>query len=157
MIMAKLLGIQYLDYDIANKYVDMYNNIVKANQDFESEKKEIELDSFCSIYNKFSKEWTDLIYLISYEEDGEYHNLISYVDNDDGYRSYVKTIELAGLGQPLLKQFEYEVDILRNVSGQNEINYDILIQYEGKNIFECYTDNSDNYYPVGNIEYHGFQ
>ena len=69
----------------------------------------------------------------------------------------VKTIELAGLGQPLLKQFEYEVDILRNVSGQNEINYDILIQYEGKNIFECYTDNSDNYYPVGNIEYHGFQ
>jgi hypothetical protein len=157
MAMAKLLGIQYLDYDIANKYVDMYNNIVKANQDFESEKKEIELDSFCSIYNKFSKEWTDLIYLICYEEDGEYHNLISYVDNDDGYRSYVKTIELAGLGQPLLKQFEYEVDILRNVSGENEINYDILIQYEGKNIFECYTDNSDNYYPVGNIEYHGFQ
>ena len=155
--MTKLLGIQYLDYDIANKYVDMYNNIVKANQDFESEKKEIELDSFCSIYNKFSKEWSDLIYLISYEEDGEYHNLISYVDNDDGYRSYVKTIELSGLGQPLLKQFEYEVDILRNVSGQNEINYDILIQYEGKNIFECYTDNSDNYYPVGNIEYHGFQ
>lgn len=155
--MAKLLGIQYLDYDIANKYVDMYNNIVKANQDFESEKKEIELDSFCSIYNKFSKEWSDLIYLISYEEDGEYHNLISYVDNDDGYRSYVNTIELAGLGQPLLKQFEYEVDILRNVSGENEINYDILIQYEGKNIFECYTDNSDNYYPLGNIEYHGFQ
>ena len=34
MAMAKLLGIQYLDYDIANKYVDMYNNIVKANQDF---------------------------------------------------------------------------------------------------------------------------
>lgn len=155
--MAKLLGIQYLDYDIANKYVDMYNNIVKANQDFEGEKKEIELDSFCSIYNKFSKEWSDLIYLISYEEDGEYHNLISYVDNDDGYRSYVKTIELSGLGQPLLKQFEYEVNILRNVSGENEINYDILIQYEGKNIFECYTDNSDNYYPVGNIEYHGFQ
>ena len=91
--MAKLLGIQYLDYDIANKYVDMYNNIVKANQDFEGEKKEIELDSFCSIYNKFSKEWSDLIYLISYEEDGEYHNLISYVDNDYGYRSYVKTIE----------------------------------------------------------------
>lgn len=55
-------------------------------------------------------------------------------------------IELAGL-----KQFEYEVDIL---SGENEINQ---IQYEGKNIFECYTDNSDNYYPVGNIEYHGFQ
>ena len=145
MAMAKLLGIQYLDYDIANKYVDMYNNIVKANQDFESEKKEIELDSFCSIYNKFSKEWSDLIYLIS------------YVDNDDGYRSYVKTIELAGLGQPLLKQFEYEVDILRHVSGEHEINYDILIQYEGKNIFECYTDNSDHYYPVGNIEYHGFQ
>lgn len=155
--MAKLLGIQYLDYDIANKYVDMYNNIMKANQDFEGEKKEIELHSFCSIYNKFSKEWSELIYLISYEEDGEYHNLISYVDNDDGYRSYVKTIELAGLGQPLLKQFEYDVDILRYVSGQNEINYDILIQYEGKNIFECYTDNSDNYYPVGNIEYHGFQ
>lgn len=155
--MVKLLGIQYLDYDIANKYVDMYNNIVKANQDFESEKKEIELDSFCSIYNKFSKEWSDLIYLISYEEDGEYHNLISYVDNDDGYRSYVKTIELAGLGKPLLKQFEYEVDISRYVSGENAINYDILIQYEGKNIFECYTDNSDNYYPVGNIEYHGFQ
>lgn len=108
---------------------------MKANQDFESDKKEIELDSFCSIYNKFSKEWSDLIYLISYEEDGEYHNLISYVDNDDGYRSYVKTIELSGLGQPLLKQFEYEVDILRHVSGEHEINYDILIQYEGKNIF----------------------
>lgn len=134
MVMAKLLGIQYLDYDIANKYVDMYNNIVKANQDFEGDKKEIELDSFCSIYNKFSKEWSDLIYLIS------------YVDNDDGYRSYVK-----------IKQFEYEVDISRYVSGEHEINYDIIIQYEGKNIFECYTDNSDNYYPVGNIEYHGFQ
>ena len=156
--MAKLFGIQYLDYDIANKYIDMYNNIVKANQDFEGDKKEIELDSFCSIYNRFTKEWSDLIYLISYEEDGEFHNLISYVDNDDGYRSYVKVIELAGLGQPLLKQFEYEVNILRYISSQNNnIDYEILIQYEGKNIFECYTDNSDGYYPVGNIEYHGFQ
>ena len=156
--MAKLFGIQYLDYDIANKYIDMYNNIVKANQDFESDKKEIELDSFCSIYNRFTKEWSDLIYLISYEEDGEFHNLISYVDNDDGYRSYVKVIDLNGLGQPLLKQFEYEVNILRYISSQNNnIDYEILIQYEGKNIFECYTDNSDGYYPVGNIEYHGFQ
>lgn len=41
--------------------------------------------------------------------------------------------------------------------GIQYLDYDILIQYEGKNIFECYTDNSDNYYPVGNIEYHGFQ
>ena len=124
----------------------------------------------CEGYNKILKEgkhYLTAVFTYAYkgwESDGDGVILMldgdiyyCYENPDDGYRSYVKTIELAGLGQPLLKQFEYDVDISRYVSGQNEINYDILIQYEGKNIFECYTDNSDNYYPVGNIEYHGFQ
>ena len=66
----------------------MYNNIVKANQDLNR----IRLISL--VRNNLFKN--------SYEEDGEYHNLM------------MMDIELAGL-----KQFEYEVDIL---SGENEIN-----------------------------------
>lgn len=92
-----------------------------------------------------------------------YYNWICYVDKDDGYRSYAGLYQIKNKELCLTKNldaFDLNCSYTENAIEDKEVNlygekkvYKIHLKIKCKHkvIFECYTDHSDSYYPMGII------
>lgn len=145
----KLLGIELLDYERANKYVDLKRRIDSIQNDFADE------DAINS-YITFNDIWSEKIFLITLKDSKGYRNILCYRDKDDGYRSYAGKFEL-NINEALcenLKHLNLNVTVKENFYEKDTIAYKLLIKYKTQKIFKCFTDRSfDEYYPVGIVDY----
>ena len=147
----KLLGIELLDYERANKYVDLKRKIDSIQDDFADEEVE-EVSSYIT----FNDIWSEKIFLITLKDSKGYRNILCYRDKDDGYRSYAGKFEL-NINEALcenLKHLNLKVTVKENFYEKDTIAYKLLIKYKSQKIFKCFTDRSfDEYYPVGIVDY----
>ena len=147
----KLLGIELLDYERANKYVDLKRRIDSIQDDFTDEEVE-EVNSYIT----FNDIWSEKIFLITLKDSKGYRNILCYRDKDDGYRSYAGKFEL-NINEALcenLKHLNLKVTVKENFYEKDTIAYKLLIKYKSQKIFKCFTDRSfDEYYPVGIVDY----
>lgn len=147
----KLLGIELLDYERANKYVELKRKIDSIQDDFTDEEvKEV------NSYITFNDIWSEKIFLITLKDSKGYRNILCYRDKDDGYRSYAGKFEL-NINEALcenLKHLNLKVTVKENFYEKDTIAYKLLIKYKTQKIFKCFTDRSfDEYYPVGIVDY----
>ena len=147
----KLLGIELLDYERANKYVDLKRRIDSIQDDF-TDKEVEEVNSYIT----FNDIWSEKIFLITLKDSKGYRNILCYRDKDDGYRSYAGKFEL-NINEALcenLKHLNLKVTVKENFYEKDTIAYKLLIKYKTQKIFKCFTDRSfDEYYPVGIVDY----
>lgn len=147
----KLLGIELIDVEKANKYVEIKRRIDSIQDDFTDE--EVEENNS---YITFEESWCEQIYLITLKDSNGYRNIICYRDKDDGYRSYAGKFEL-NINEALcenLKHLNLKVTVKENFYEKDTIAYKLLIKYKSQKIFKCFTDRSfDEYYPVGIVDY----
>ena len=147
----KLLGIELLDYERANKYVEIKKRIDSIQDDF-TDKAEEEINNYIT----FNDIWSEKIFLITLKDSKGYRNILCYRDKDDGYRSYAGKFEL-NINEALcenLKHLNLKVTVKENFYEKDTIAYKLLIKYKSQKIFKCFTDRSfDEYYPVGIVDY----
>lgn len=150
-MVMKLLGIELIDVEKANKYVEIKRRIDSIQDDFTDE--EVEENNS---YITFEESWCEQIYLITLKNNDGYRNIICYRDKDDGYRSYAGKYEL-NINEALcenLKPYDLNVTVKENFNEVEGIAYKLLIKYKTQKIFKCFTDRSfDEYYPVGIVDY----
>lgn len=150
-MVMKLLGIELIDIEKANKYVEIKKRIDSIQDDFTDEEVE-EVNNYIT----FDKSWCEQIYLITLKDSNGYRNIICYRDKDDGYRSYAGKFDL-NINEALcenLKHLDLKVSVKENFNEVEGISYKLLIKYKTQKIFKCFTDRSfDEYYPVGIVEY----
>lgn len=166
----KLIGIERTDLDKAKKVLAMLNKLQTIGNEFEEnsikvyDKHGTEVED-CS-YNKveYGEGWCEQVYFITMKNKDSYYNWICYVDMDDGYRSYAGLYKINHKELCLAKNleaFNLNCSYIENKSIEKEVKdswvdkkiYDIhlKIKCKHKTIFECYTDYSDSYYPIGII------
>ncbi len=147
----KLLGIELIDVEKANKYVEIKKRIDSIDNDFTDEEVE-EINNYIT----FDESWCEQIYLITLKDSNGYRNIICYRDKDDGYRSYAGKFDL-NINEALcenLKQYNLKVSVKEDFIEVEGISYKLLIKYKSQKIFKCFTDRSfDEYYPVGIVDY----
>lgn len=150
-MVMKLLGIELIDIEKANKYVEIKKRIDSIQDDFTDEEVE-EVNNYIT----FDESWCEQIYLITLKDSNGYRNIICYRDKDDGYRSYAGKFDL-NINEALcenLKHLDLKVSVTENFNEVEGISYKLLIKYKTQKIFKCFTDRSfDEYYPVGIVEY----
>lgn len=150
-MVMKLLGIELLDYERANKYVELKRKIDSIQDDFTDDKTE-EINNYIT----FNDIWSEKIFLITLKDSKGYRNILCYRDKDDGYRSYAGKFEL-NINEALcenLKHLDLKVTVKENFNEVEGITYKLLIKYKSQKIFKCFTDRSfDEYYPVGIVDY----
>ena len=150
-MVMKLLGIELLDYERANKYVEIKKRIDSIQDDF-TDKAEEEINNYIT----FNDIWSEKIFLITLKDSKGYRNILCYRDKDDGYRSYAGKFEL-NINEALcenLKHLNLKVTVKENFYEKDTIAYKLLIKYKSQKIFKCFTDRSfDEYYPVGIVDY----
>lgn len=150
-MVMKLLGIELLDYERANKYVEIKKRIDSIQDDFTDGKTE-EINNYIT----FNDIWSEKIFLITLKDSKGYRNILCYRDKDDGYRSYAGKFEL-NINEALcenLKHLDLKVTVKENFYEKDTIAYKLLIKYKTQKIFKCFTDRSfDEYYPVGIVDY----
>ena len=150
-MVMKLLGIDLLDYERANKYVEIKKRIDSIQDDF-TDKAEEEINNYIT----FNDIWSEKIFLITLKDSKGYRNILCYRDKDDGYRSYAGKFEL-NINEALcenLKHLNLKVTVKENFYEKDTIAYKLLIKYKSQKIFKCFTDRSfDEYYPVGIVDY----
>lgn len=150
-MVMKLLGIELIDIEKANKYVEIKKRIDSIQDDFTDEEVE-EVNNYIT----FDESWCEQIYLITLKDSNGYRNIICYRDKDDGYRSYAGKFDL-NINEALcenLKHLDLKVSVKENFNEVEGISYKLLIKYKTQKIFKCFTDRSfDEYYPVGIVEY----
>lgn len=150
-MVMKLLGIELIDIEKANKYVEIKKRIDSIQDDFTDEEVE-EVNNYIT----FDESWCEQIYLITLKDSNGYRNIICYRDKDDGYRSYAGKFDL-NINEALcenLKHLDMKVSVKENFNEVEGISYKLLIKYKTQKIFKCFTDRSfDEYYPVGIVEY----
>ena len=150
-MVMKLLGIELLDYERANKYVEIKKRIDSIQDDF-TDKAEEEINNYIT----FNDIWSEKIFLITLKDSKGYRNILCYRDKDDGYRSYAGKFEL-NINEALcenLKHLNLKVTVKENFNEKDTIAYKLLIKYKSQKIFKCFTDRSfDEYYPVGIVDY----
>lgn len=150
-MVMKLLGIELLDYERANKYVEIKKRIDSIQDDF-ADKAEEEINNYIT----FNDIWSEKIFLITLKDSKGYRNILCYRDKDDGYRSYAGKFEL-NINEALcenLKHLDLKVTVKENFYEKDTIAYKLLIKYKSQKIFKCFTDRSfDEYYPVGIVDY----
>lgn len=114
--------------------------------------------------NEWEKTYTFIRLYYNTDTKSFYYNWICYVDMDDGYRSYAGLYQIKSKELCLTKNleaFDLNCSYTENKSIEKEVKdswvdkkiYDIhlKIKCKHKTIFECYTDQSDSYYPIGII------
>lgn len=145
----KLLGIELIEVEKANKYMEIKKRIDSMQNDFTDE------DAINS-YITFDDSWCEQIYLITLKDSNGYRNIICYRDKDDGYRSYAGKFDL-NINEALcenLKHLDLKVTVKEDFHIKDSISYKLLIKYKTQKIFKCFTDRSfDEYYPVGIVDY----
>jgi hypothetical protein len=151
--MLKLIGFKNLSIEEANKHLAMILSKQRMEKDFEDIGIEYELPGAYWEGGKFSDKWTEQIYLISMKNKNFYDNYFCYVDRDDGYRSYSRASLLPIKDYPMidnLKSYNLDVKIVPSAP-KGDIKNDLVLKCRDKLIFECKTDYSDSYYPLGII------
>lgn len=150
-MVMKLLGIELIDTEKANKYVEIKKRIDSIQDDFTDEEVE-EINNYIT----FDETWCEQIYLITLKDSNGYRNIICYRDKDDGYRSYAGKFDL-NINEALcenLKHLDLKVSVKEDFNEVEGISYKLLIKYKTQKIFKCFTDKSfDEYYPVGIVDY----
>lgn len=150
-MVMKLLGIELIDIEKANKYVEIKKRIDSIQDDFTDEEVE-EINNYIT----FDETWCEQIYLITLKDSNGYRNIICYRDKDDGYRSYAGKFDL-NINEALcenLKHLDLKVSVKEDFNEVEGISYKLLIKYKTQKIFKCFTDKSfDEYYPVGIVDY----
>ena len=155
--MLKLIGFKNLSIEEANKYLAMILSKQRMEKDFTVESEEVyELPGAYVEGGKFSDKWTEQIYLVSMKNKNFYDNYFCYVDRDDGYRSYAIASLLTIKDYPMidnLKSYNLDVKIVPSAP-KSDIKNNLVLKCKDKLIFECKTDFSDSYYPLGIIHDH---
>lgn len=166
----KLIGIERIDLDKAKKVLAMLHKLQTISNEFDNSKIKVynekgnEVED-CS-YNKseYGEGWCEQVYFITMKDKDLYYNWICFVDMDDGYRSYAGLYQIKNKELCLTKNlevFDLNCSYTENKSIEKKVKnlwvdkkiYDIhlKIKCKHKTIFECYTDYSDSYYPIGII------
>ena len=166
----KLIGIESAPLDKTKKVLTMLNNLIKANNDFDNGFRIYDtygnkVDNCIYDMNVYTEGWLEQTYYVTMlHSSGLYYNWICYVDKDDGYRSIARLYFFQSKDIKLchnLEQFDlncsYTINQEEKVKNQYNFDseYDIHLKVKCKHkvIFNCYTDVSDSYYPLGNINY----
>lgn len=152
--MLKLIGLKNLSVEEANKYLAMIQTKQRMEKDFTDESEELyELPGAYWEGGKFSDKWTEQIYIVSLKNKNFYDNYFCYVDRDDGYRCYARVSLLPIKDYPMidnLKSYNLDVEIVPSAP-KGDIKNGLVLKCRDKFIFECKTDFSDSYYPLGII------
>ena len=165
----KLIGIERTDLDKAKKVLAMLHKLQNISNEFDNSKIKVynergnEVED-CSYHEGYSEGWCKQVYFITMKNKDIYYNWICFVDKDYGYRSYAGLYQIKNKELCLTKNleaFNLNCSYTENKSIEKEVKdscvdkkiYDIhlKIKCKHKTIFECYTDQSDNYYPIGII------
>lgn len=93
-----------------------------------------------------------------------YYNWICFVDRNDGYRSYAglyqiknkelcltKNLEAFDLNCSYTENQRIEKEVKDSLVDKKIYKIHLKVKCKHKNIFECYTDHTDSYYPIGII------
>ena len=166
----KLIGIERTDLDKAKKVLAMLHKLQTISNEFEESSIKVynekgnEVED-CS-YNKseYSEGWCEQVYFITMKNKDLYYNWICYVDMDDGYHSYAglyqiknkelcltKNLEAFNLNCSYTENKRIEKEVKDSWLDKKIYNIHLKIKCKHKVIFECYTDYSDSYYPIGII------
>ena len=166
----KLIGIERTDLDKAKKVLTMLHKLQTIGNECEESSIKVynekgnEVED-CS-YNKseYGEGWCEQVYFITMKNKDLYYNWICYVDMDDGYRSYAGLYQIKHKELCLTKNleaFDLNCSYTENQSIEKKVKDSWLdkkiykihlnIKCKHKIIFECYTDHSDSYYPIGII------
>ena len=165
----KLIGIERTDLDRAKKVLAMLHKLQIIGKEFDNPQIKVynemgnEVED-CSYYQGYSEGWGEQVYFITMKNKDIYYNWICFIDKDYGYRSYAGLYQIKYKELCLTKNleaFNLNCSYTENKSIEKEVKdscvdkkiYDIhlKIKCKHKTIFECYTDNSDSYYPIGII------
>lgn len=152
----KLYGIELLDYDKANKYIQIINKTNQIEKDFiETEKSK---SVYVRQYNEFNHNWSENIYLITLQTDaGKFHNYLTYIDLDDGYRSRGEYIEFSTDTPASTNMKSYNIDVTYRTQmyvKAKSVDYKLVIYYKHQILFVVGSENYDDWYPMGICEYH---
>lgn len=163
----KLLGIEWADLDRVKKVLKMLHKLQTIGNDFGEStikvynKKGCEVEDF--LYTEDFSEWCEKVYFITMKEGDFYYNWICYIDKDGGFRSYAGLYQFKSREISLtnnLEAFDLNCSYKENVIEDKEVNsigeklvyhIHLKIKCKHKTIFVCYTDISDNFYPIGII------
>jgi len=164
----KLIGIKWADLDKAKKVLAMLHKLQTISNEFEESSIKVYDEEGnevkdCSYKEGYNEEWCEKVYFITMKNKASYYNWICFVDKDDGYRSYAGLYQFKSKEIYLTKNlevFDLNCSYTENVVEDKEVNLfgekqvyriHLKIKCKHKNIFECYTDHTDSYYPIGII------
>lgn len=164
----KLIGIEWADLDKAKKVLAMLHKLQTISNEFEESSIKVYNEKGdkvedCSYTEGYSEGWCERVYFITMKKGELYYNWICYVDKDDGYRSYAGLYQFKSKELCLTKNlevFDLNCSYTENAIEDKEVNLfgekqvyriHLKIKCNHKIIFECYTDYSDSYYPLGII------
>ena len=169
----KLIGIEYSPLEKTKKVLAMLDKLIGVADDcgngievFNKNGGKVEHCNY-EAFTGWSDGWSEKTYFITMENNGVYYNWICFVDKDDGYRSYAGLLQFKHKEIKLsknLEQFGLNCSYTENAKIEKEsknswVNKQIhaihlKVKCKHKVIFNCYTDHSDSYYPIGIIEDH---
>lgn len=164
----KLMGIEMVDLSKAKKVLGILDKLTKIDEDFG--------EGYLSVYNErgekrtelkyedvtsWSDGWMEKIYFVTVADGDKYVNWLCYMDKDDGYRSYSGFYKFESKDIKLtwnLEKYDLKCNIKegfkkekKNPNYEGEIDsfdYHLEVKVGKKTVYACYTDNSDNYYPI---------
>ena len=169
----KLIGIESAPLDKTKKVLAMIEKLIGVADDcgngievFNEKGSKVEHCSYEQV-TSWSDGWKEQTYFITMEHNGLYYNWICYIDKDDGYRSYAglfqfkhKNIKLChnlesfGLNCSYTENTQTEKEVKKPFQEKLVYRIHLKVKCKHKVIFNCYTDHSDSYYPIGIIEDH---
>lgn len=165
----KLIGLERTDLERAKKVLAMLHKLQTIGDEFEDKKIKVyncngsEVED-CSYNAGWGDGWCETVYFITMKKGDLYYNWICYVDKDDGYRSYaglyqfkskelclVKNLEAFNLNCSYTENTRIEKEVKNTWVEKQVFKIHLKVKCKHKVIFECYTDHSDSYYPLGII------
>lgn len=142
--------LQTIGNEFDNSKIKVYNSMGNEVED-------------CSYHKEYSEGWCEQVYFITMKNKDLYYNWICYVDMDD-YHSYAILYQIKNKELCLTKNlevFDLNCSYTENKRIVKEVkdsrmdmkiySIHLKIKCKHKTIFECYTDQSDSYYPIGII------
>lgn len=165
----KLIGLECTDLERAKKVLAMLHKLQTIGSEFDESKIKVyntsgrEVED-CSYNAEWGDGWCEQVYFITMKKGDLYYNWICFVDKDDGYRSYAglyqfkskelcltKNLEQFNLNCSYTENQHYEKEVKRPFADKIVYAIHLKVKCKHKIIFECYTDHSDSYYPLGII------
>lgn len=165
----KLIGIERTDLDRAKKVLAMLHKLQTISNEFEESTIKVYNErgnevADCSYSQGYGEGWCEQVYFITMKKGDLYYNWICFVDKDDGYRSYAglyqfkskelsltKNLEVFDLNCSYTENTRIEKEVKNSWADNQIFKIHLKIKCKHKVIFECYTDHSDSYYPMGII------